>query len=170
MAVFVRKLSNRKNIDSIRKAANVKDVQADAVTSEFKTKNNSLSVWRVVDKTAAEQGILAIALSSSHIETMDFVLFDEDSVNSNNLTAIHTFPAKNPYSDAAEMHFDISDMRLHSLSSICKMYKSIDDSCIIRKTKSDLKNLIIKANSEGLINSSDANDDVIKYLREFGIV
>jgi len=169
MAVFVRKLNNRRNIDSIRRVKNVIEAPADAVTSEFRTKNNTLSVWQVADKTKAEQGILAIALSSSHIETMDFVIFDEDAVNNKGLLLVHTDPEKNPYSNAVKMHFDICDMRLHSLASICQIYKDVDDSCIIRKTKSELRALILHANDAGLINPSKANDGVIKDLQELGI-
>ena len=169
MAVFVRKLNARRNIDDIRCVENVKDTPADAITSEFKTKSNTLSVWHVAGKNAAEQGILAIALSSSHIETMDFVLFDEKTVLKNGLSVVRTSPGKNPYSPAEGMHFDISEMCLKSLSDICQLYRDIDSSCIIRKTKSELKKLIIQAHRDGLIDTSAATDDLLKDLRNFGI-
>jgi len=167
MAAYIRKLGTLKNIDNIRGAQNIEDVPADAVTSEFRTKNNTLSIWRVADKAAPEHGILAIALSSSVIEAMDFVLFDEDAVNDEGLSAIRTDPGKNPYLCAAGRHFDISDMRLRSLSSLCLIYKN--KSCIIKKTKKELRDLIETAYDKGRIDLEAANDGIRKDLKKFGI-
>jgi hypothetical protein len=169
MAVFVRKLNNRKNIDSIRNSSNVEDTPADAVTSEFRTKNNTLPVWQVSDHDSAEQGILAIALSSSSIDTMDFVLLEEERLKETGLNIVQTPSGKNPYADAGGMHFDISDICLKSLSDICKLYKCTDDKYIVRKTKNELKKLILQAHGAGLINIPNANDNVKKDLEKLGI-
>jgi hypothetical protein len=67
------------------------------------------------------------------------------------------------------MHFDISDLCLKSLTDICKLYKSTDDKYIIRKTQSELKKLILQAHGAGLIDISNANDNIKKDLEKLGI-
>jgi len=61
MTLFVRKI-NRKNVDSIRKTEHTEDTPTDAVTSEFRTKENTLSIWQISDIENIEQGILAFLL------------------------------------------------------------------------------------------------------------
>ena len=171
MTLFIRKLNKRSNIDAIVSNEDVEDLEADVVTSEFRTQGNTLSVWEVNNKDNIVSGVLAIVLSSSRIETMDFILLESDQLESHGLKIASSTPGKNPFIYAKDMHYDISELCLRSLSFLSRLYKDVckDIDCVIRLSKFELKEMIKNANKDGLIDASFINDTLRKDWEQLGI-
>jgi hypothetical protein len=53
MAVYIRKLANRRNVENIVNSANVEDVCADSISAEFRTKDNKLSIYKTTGANEA---------------------------------------------------------------------------------------------------------------------
>jgi hypothetical protein len=169
MPVYVRKLASRKNIDTIRTQECLDTIPADVITSEFRTKSNTLSVWQVTDIDHISPGILAIALSSSYINTMDFILIDGQALSKNGLSIKQTPAANNPYIDAVNIHHDITDLTLEKLYNVSNVYKDSEAVSVIRLTSGKLKQMIKDAEAKGLINVNFVNSNIKDELKRFGI-
>jgi hypothetical protein len=169
MAVYVRKI-NRGKLAQICAAKSLDETPADAITSEFRTRGNTLSTWKVKDKDSVEPGILAIALSSTHIDAMDFILLDEQAIEKNDLKICYTCPLASPYVDAHKMHYDLAELNLKSLYALTQLYMDTGEENVIKLSKAQLKNMILEANAKGLVDASRANEDMQKALTKIGIV
>ena len=168
MSFYIRKIS-RSNIKKMREATDVVHVPADVIGSEFRTKGNTLSVWEVSSKDMEElgRGILAIALTSSKIETMDFLVMDKEALEKYHLDVCCSEPIKNPMVYLKNSHHDICQLTLGSLTDLIQLYKSLtddepDQKNVVRKTKDELVNLIKKAYRNDEINI----DSVEEKIRE----
>lgn len=167
MSVLIRKLSNRRNIEFIHNSCLVDDIQADVVAEEFRTKGNKLSVWET-DADEVDIGILAISLSSSRIETMDFIIMDKDIVENNSLCIMESKPEINPLKQADSIHRDISNLRLQDFQKLAKVYKeaSKDEAGVIRYTAPKLRKIIKNALDRGWIDSANANGRIKETIEE----
>jgi hypothetical protein len=165
MAVYIRKLANRRNVENILSSATVEDVCADSISAEFRTKGNRLSIWEAPDEDI-DLGILAIALSSSKIEAMDFIVLAKQTLEKAGLTVEKSKPSANPLIQAEDMHYDISDIRLRDFARLTSVYKitGADEALIKRCAKAQLKEKIGRAKSNGWINSANANDEIKKTI------
>ena len=156
MPYLVRKIVKKNNLDNILESKDVNDIYADSIFSEFKTKENTLSTWEAKDKELIKTAILAIALTSSNIETMDFIILDKDCLKTYNLNTEYTDPGKIPLTNFQQNHVDIINLTLDSLRNLAQLYQN-PLSCYCRVTKSELEKSIKDAFSNSLIDISCAN-------------
>ena len=165
MSVLIRKLSKKKNASIFRDSSNIDDVSADAVVQEFKTSGDTLSVWETT-KDSIDLGILAVALSSEHIDTMDFIVLDKESTESIGLHIKATTAEANPLVHANEIHRDIVNLRLQDFHRLASVYRNaaIDNANILRYTKAQLHSKISEALKKGWIDSEKVNDKIRKVI------
>ena len=88
---LVRKLNKRENIDIIGNTENVENMFADAATSEFRSKNGTLSTWRIEFIEKLDEAILAIVVTSSKIERMDFIVINTEYLDEQHLEYAQTY-------------------------------------------------------------------------------
>jgi len=165
MAVLVRKLSKRRNADALRNSDNVDDLSADIVMQEFKTSKDTLSAWETA-KDSIDLGVLAIALSSEHFDTMDFILLDKECAENTGLFVKPTKADANPLAQASEIHRDFYRLRLQDFRRLALVYKDAasDDANVVRYTKTDLERIIRDALRNGWVDSNKANDRMRKVI------
>jgi hypothetical protein len=165
MAVYIRKLANRRNVEDIFASDTIESINADSITAEFRTKENKLSIWETPDDDI-DLGILAIALSSSKIDTMDFIILEKQTIEESGLTIEKSKPSSNPLVKAEGMHYDISDLRLRDFTRLASAYRvtSSDKARIKRFTKAQLKEKIGQAKINGLIDSENASEEIRKTI------
>ena len=85
MAYLVRKLNKRENVDVIGNTEDIENMFADAATAEFRSKNGTLSTWRIDSVDKLDEAVLAIVVTSSKIERMDFIVIDTDYLDEQHL-------------------------------------------------------------------------------------
>lgn len=156
MSYLVRKINKRKNLDYLKCVTDMCDVNADMPTGEFKTTNQNLSTWHINSLEELNDAVLAIAITSSEITRMDFIVINTDILDENKLQYDQTYAGmKIAVPDLQDTHYDIQEISLKKLENCCEVYKKIlqdDDEkeiYIVRYASGQIKDLIkaaIKAN------------------------
>lgn len=168
MSYLVRKLVKRSNIDVLKDIPSRDEISADVITSEFRTKDNTLSTWRISSAENLEDAILAIATTSSRIETMDFIVIEIGLIEEHQLFAEYSDPGSIPMEAQRTSHHDLKDLNLNKLGNIAFLYKHIaqeqntnpEKELIKRYRKKELSDLILKALEEGKLNLDNATSDM----------
>ena len=171
MAYLVRKLLKRESLDLIKNTTDIKDVIADFATTEFRTKNGKLSTWCIEKVQDIDDAVLAIAVTSSKIERMDFIIIDTSYIEQQNLKFKQSYAGIDiAVSELQDTHYDIEELTLPKLISCTSVYKRVleadDDSetYIIRYLESKIKDLLEKAISDGRLDEGKLNKNIKKFL------
>ena len=171
MAYLVRKLNKRESMDIIGAATNIQDMFADAATTEFRTKNGTLSTWRIDDISELDEAILAIVVTSSKVERMDFVIINTDYLDENNLKYNQSYAGQDiAVPDLQDTHYDIINITIPNLIKCTCVYRKVFEAdndkemYIVRYVEGDIKELLKKANSENRIDLEKLNKGIKKEL------
>ncbi len=163
MSILIRRINRAKWEQIINEDDNI-DVSADAITNCLKTSNNDLSVWKIANITELDNAILALITGSmqTRLSTLHYVMIDEDALLKSGLT-INNTDGDTAVVDLKKTHNDISNLTYIKLGIVKNL---ILDSIKIEKssffTKSQLKNLMKNAISEGRLQKSNLNDELIE--------
>ena len=76
MPYLVRKINKRKNMDLLNEISDFNTLSADLPTGEFRTTNGTLSTWIIDSLEDINNAVLAIAVTSSKLSKMDFIVID----------------------------------------------------------------------------------------------
>lgn len=171
MAFLVRKLNKRENIDKIGTAEDIKELYADAPTSEFRTKNGTLSTWFIDSLNSLDQAVLAIVVTSTEISKMDFAIINMDILDKNGLKYEQTYAGVDIAVPALQdTHYDIENITIPKLVNCAKVFKEVyqldedEERFIVRYTEGDIKELLNRANSNGEIDLNRLNKGIKKAL------
>lgn len=94
MAYLVRKINKKKNIDALRGDLKIDELTADMPTGELRTTNGTLSTWIVESLSELNEAVLAIAVTSSKVSKMDFLIIDTEILNNHNLEFKQTYAGR----------------------------------------------------------------------------
>lgn len=165
MALYVRKLAKRTNMTLFQSVSDVSEINADTILAEFRTRDNTLSFWEVENSSDMINGILAIALTSSTIETMDFIIFDEKYMQKYGLEMAPSNPGAIPLYEYQDAHRDAFGLTLGKFGNLALLYKELagldEPACfLVRKTKKELENHIKDAIIRDKVNLQYANEKI----------
>jgi len=125
------------------------DISADAITNCMKTKNNTLSMWRIDDEGKIDEAVLAIVSAHQHLESFDVVWMKISQLEEYGIGMQDT-PGTTPISDLVERHVDIVNLTYRSLGKVANcIVKSFSDSSVKRYTYASLKKLLKSAIKSG---------------------
>ena len=156
----MRKLANRRNLELIKGVDDINHISADFPTTELRTKGGSLSTWKIDSIDQVDEAILAIAISSSQISRMDFIIIDTRFLDERVLNYAQTFAGINiAVPDLQNTHYDIQNISIDDLIKCCDVYKTIvdidesegEDVFIIRRSEGEIKDIIKRALSSNRI-------------------
>ena len=171
MAYLVRKLNKRDNIVSIGQATSIQNMVADAVTGEFRTKNGCLSTWRIEKLDALNEAILAIVVTSSKIERMDFIVIDTMFLDQQHFVYAQTYAGQDiAVPDLQDTHYDISEITISRLVDCAKLYQCVYrlDDCqekyIVRCAEGEIKDILKQAYNAQRIKMELLNNGIKKGL------
>ena len=157
MGFLVRKLANKNHIDLIKTCKNILEIDADIISTEFRTSKNSLSTWRIEKIEDVNEAILAIISTSERYSKMDFIVIDEEYLKERSLKYEQTFAGKEiPIKELQNTHFDLQELSLAKIIDCINVYQMIgtNDSnniFVFRKTESEVKKLFKNAIDEGRV-------------------
>ena len=172
MAFLVRKLSKQDNMEKMGTAINPSEMIADAPTAEFKTSNDgTLSTWIVDSLDTVDEGVLAIAVSSTAVSKMDFVVIDTALLDRYNLRYAQTYAGqKIAVPDLQNTHYDIMDITMKSIIDCIKVYKDIyindngEGKWYFRYSEGDIKRIIKSAIDSDRIDLCKLNSRIKKDI------
>ena len=152
MAFLVRKLIKMSELFSICERTDIKEIYADIPTTEFRTKNGTLSTWHINSLDDIEDAILAIAFTSSDITKMDFIIIDTDILSKNSLEYKKTYAGQEiAIVDLQDTHYDIVNITIEKLINCTRVYQTVveadpdAETYIIRYTAGDIRELLKKS-------------------------
>lgn len=175
MAFLVRKLMKRAALyETYSEKKDVRNIVADIPTSEFRTTNGALSTWYINNLKDFDKAILAIAVTSSRIDKMDFIIINTSFLDEEGLKYKKTFAGKKlAIPELQDLHYDIIGVTLNRLSSCAELYQkitnydnSVDESdsnanhYIIRVPAREIKQKLAQAISDGKVDPTLAVGEI----------
>lgn len=174
MSFLVRKLNKRAYLNSLTEYDNIENIFADVPTNEFRTMNGTLSTWIIDDIEKIDDAVLAIALSSSKITKMDFIIIDTKLLDEMELEYKQTYAGiEIPIVDLQNTHYDIIGISVKKLVDCAQIYRSIflqenseEEKYIIRVTEAEIKEKLKKAIIDKRIDKNKASKNIKKVIDE----
>lgn len=161
MAFLVRKLNKRDLLVTLHAVTDLQKLPADIPTMEFRTTDGTLSTWIVDSLDEVADAVLAIAVSSSTITKMDFIIIDTNLLERYGLNHEKTYAGQNiAIPDLQDSHHDISYISIDKLVECVQVYQSIfemdnDMEIYIRRfTAGEIKDLLKQALAQNRIDES----------------
>lgn len=170
MPFLVRKINKRDKLATLITSEFLEDIYADVPTNEFKTSEGTLSTWLIESLEDINNAVLAIAVSSSKISKMDFIIIDTELLTENGLNYKKTYAGMElPIADLQNTHYDIVDITLKKLKNCTNVYKIIysreneDEEIYIKRfAEPEIKEMLKKAIYENRVDKNKAS----KYIRQ----
>ncbi len=163
MPLLVRKININK---WSKKDGNVPaNIPADAITGGcMRTKENTFSVWEVVNENAVTEGVLAIALSGDRIEPFDAVQLDLEYFRSNEVDSVQS-KGLTPIEDLVGTHWDLVNLTYKEVGIIAHhIADKIRKGKVERYVLSEIKKLLLDAIDEERLEASALNPSIRKKL------
>ena len=171
MAFLVRKLGKMDEIFSLLDKTDVQKVYADIPTMEFRSKNGTLSTWYINSLDEIGNAVLAIAVTSSDITKMDFIIINTDILTENALEYKQTYAGLDiAIPDLQNTHYDIVDITIEKLINCTKVYQKIveldtnGEKYIVRYAAGEIKDMLKCAIMENCIDESKAPKKIKEQL------
>ena len=142
------------------------EISADAVTTDLRTSNNTLSFWwhDPSNETSLEDIAVALATGRQCVQRLDIVWLEEEAVKDVDLK-IDATPGVTALSELKDAHRDVVGldvMRLAVLSE--RIALAVKEDRTIRFTEKQILALIQKAIDAKRIETSALHEDVAKKL------
>lgn len=171
MAFLVRKLGKMDEIFSLCGKTDIQTIHADIPTVEFRTKNGTLSTWYIDSLDDIGNAVLAIAVSSSDISKMDFIIINTDILSENSLEYKQTYAGQDiAIPDLQDTHYDIIGVTIEKLVNCTKVYQTVaemdpdGETYIIRYAAGEIKDLLRKAIDDKRVDESKASKKIKEQL------
>lgn len=177
MPFLVRKINKRDQLAKLVDEECVEEIYADVPTCEFRTKQGNLSTWLIESLEDIENAVLAIAVSSSQISKMDFIIIDTAVLDQNELEYKQTYAGiEIPIADLQNTHYDILGVSLKKLVNCTNVYKFIysqendgEEKFIKRFTEPEIKEMLKKAIAENRVDKSKASKSIKKIIEQLSV-
>ena len=171
MAYLVRKLNKRENVDVIGNTEDIENMFADAATAEFRSKNGTLSTWKIDSVDKLDEAVLAIVVTSSKIERMDFIVIDTDYLDEQHLEYSQTYAGqKIAVPDLQNTHYDIINVTIPRLIKCTCVYRRVfkedrdQGVYLVRYVEGDIRDLLEKAAIASRLDMNCLNKGIKKEL------
>lgn len=177
MSFLVRKLNKRDQLNTLIEHKDILDICADVPTNEFRTTKGALSTWIIETLAELDNAVLAIAVSSSKISKMDFIVMDTGLLDKNGLEYKQTYAGMEiPIPDLQDTHYDIINISLKKLLDCSNVYKIIlsqesyeKEKYIIRFTEAEIKEKLKKAIEDNRVDKSKASKPIRDIIEKLSI-
>ncbi|MNJ44618.1 hypothetical protein D3C77_396740 [compost metagenome] len=135
-------------------------INADAITQCLKTKDNTLSFWRVDTEENVVDGVLAIVASNDNLDKIDVVVLDEALLEGQSIL-IDSTPGRTACSELVDSHRDLAKLNVASLAVVSEaIAEQIRKGNTHRYTLTKLRALVLEAIEAGRINVEALSDGV----------
>lgn len=146
----------------INNGYNIDNVNADAITKDLKTTENTLSLWALKDTNDV---VLAMASNSSRICDIYTLKLNNEIIDKSDLEILNE-PGNSRISDINSFHYNIKNLTYKKLSDVSKVIiESLKDVNNLNTfTKKDVIKILKKAVLDKRLNIESLNDNVKKVV------
>ena len=122
MSMLVRMFEKQKWSYSEKSFENHDVIPADTITSDLRTKSNTLSFWLIESIDELESIVLAIATSRNQLTRLDVLILDIDTFEENQLKIINSPDTGfSPVIELNDKHFDLIELNYNKLGILSKI-------------------------------------------------
>ena len=139
------------------------EISADAITSDLRTQDNSLSFWQCGKEEAVrlEEVALAIAAGRDSVDRLDIVWLVDDELKDDGQTLKST-EGRTPVVELSKLHVDVCRLDYIRLGNIARrVVRALEENRYKRISKPRVKKLLTDAAGQGRIDI-DALEDKVK--------
>ena len=136
-----------------KRELSVDEISADAITSDLRTQDNSLSFWRcgIEEPVKLEEAVLAIAAARDSVDRLDIVWLADDELKNDGQT-LKNSKGQTPIDELADLHVDICRLDYVRLGKVANRVNSaIKQNRFQRLKRSYVKRLLTEAVGQGRI-------------------
>lgn len=150
--LYVRKLSKKSSLYKIRDTS-LEEVEADVLKQELGTSRNTLSFWKCDDMSHLPDTMKAIILSTTSIETSQFIIVDDKLLNKYGISIDETELGVTGYKGFDNLHVNFCDLNYEKIGAILNMIREIssDKSRIPELKRGQVKSYIEEVRKDGLL-------------------
>lgn len=168
MAFYIRKIAMGKWAKPIKC---VDYIPADTITSDLRTSQNTLSLWRIENMSQIEDAFLALATTSklTAIDKIDVAIIDEEELKAVGLNEyVDNIDGDTALIEMVKKHWNLSNVDHRKLGSIANIINraSLSTSGHMRRTKSSMDSSIIKAYKNGRIDITKLSPELADVIIE----
>lgn len=158
-------ISKKARWEQDKKNSDIKDTSADIITNCLKTSNETLSLWYVDKEEEIYKAIIALSANKDFLSRLDYIVIPDECITKHKLKLEKTI-GESPYIDFNNNHFDIVEVKYGVLGEICNMiFELIKDKGEIKRVPlSDVKNMLINAINENLLNKDAMKESLLKDI------
>ncbi len=138
------------------------EISADAITSDLRTQDNSLSFWQCgrEEPVRLEEVALAIAAGRDSVDRLDIVWLTDNELRDDGQTLKNT-EGRTPVIDLSKLHVDVCRLDYIRLGKIAhNVVRALDENRYKRITKPGVKKLLTDAVGQGRIEIDDLEDKI----------
>lgn len=149
---YVRKLSKKSNLFKIRDVS-LNKVEADVLKQELGTSRNTLSFWKCDDISDLSDTMKAIILSTTSIETSQFIIVDDELLNKYGIAIDDTELGATGYKGFEKLHVNFCNLDYEKIGKLLNMIREVseDKARIPELKREQVKKYIIEAREMGLL-------------------
>lgn len=158
---YMRKISRGKWPEESRIAqATLEDIQADTVTNELKTDQNTLSLWEANNPEEIDDVFVALASNLDSIGTMCIVKIDEERLRG---FTIDNQLGDTPAIEINAKHHNVTGLNYVNMGRVIQeIVGSLADNGLERRTKGQMRKLLVDAYKKGKLDM----DKISEKLRD----
>ncbi len=138
------------------------EISADALTSDLRTQNNSLSFWQcgVGNTDDVEEAVLAMAAGRDHVDKLDVVWLDDDELLADGQTLSNT-KGRTPVHELVNLHVDVCRLDYVRLGRVARrVVSAIEEERFFRLRKSRVKAMLVKAVKQERVKLGDLKGNI----------
>ncbi len=153
---------------SPKKGISTKEISADAITADLRTRDNNLSFWKCdpTSNESIENVALAIAATGERVDKVELVWISDDKLPDDCKTLKNT-EGETPVTDLAKQHFDLCELDYVRLGKVAHIITAaIKAEQYHRLTESSVTKLLAKAVEQERLDLNDLKKKVKKKVKK----
>lgn len=165
---YVRKIKNS-NLYKIKDCDSYEMIAADVLKQECSTTSNTLSFWKCKSLDNMKDTFKAILLSTTSIETTQFIIVDDQQLNEYKIETDDSEPGVTGYLGFENLHVNFCNLTYRKIGELLQIYKNtlLKSEYIPKIQKEDVKNYIKEVKQAGLINLDNIHPDLLKDINKY---
>lgn len=166
---YIRKLSKKSNLFKMKEASVNREVAADVLKQELGTTGNTLSFWKSKDISDLKDAMKAILLSSTSIETSQFVIFDDEILDKYEIERDFEQKGITGYKGFDHLHVNLCNLNYGKIGVLLDMIKEVsaDKTRVPELKKDEVKKYIIEVKQEGLLDEDSIRPELKRAIDRY---
>ena len=166
---YLRKMSKTSNLWKIKDSSSIEEIPADVLKQELGTSRNTLSFWKSDSLSDLKDAILAILLSTTSIETSQFIILNDDILDRYGIKRDFNEKGITAYKGYEDLHVNLCELNYRKIGQMLSIIKEVseEDSFLLKISRKDVKKYITEAKREGKIDEDNLRPELKVAIEKY---